>query len=153
MTTTIIPVIVPASTTKTAYFIGTTAAGRKMRIEVTAAADMEETAILDDLRRSSLQECKREDQGSLGWGLALSVFTLAMVVVWGIGMVSMMVMDVAGWLDAYGPWRWPSFLPVVGDYGLWKGLLRIWTLLWPIGFVGISIGYAISSRRDPTHVS
>lgn len=55
-------------------------------------------------------------------------------------------MAASGWiLFSEGSWVWPSFLPIIGDQGLWRGLLRVWFLILLTGCIGVPAFYILGT--------
>lgn len=118
------------SATRTDTFTAITVGGRKMRIEVEAAKDVADMIILEDLRQS------------LHPGAAATVVNEKLTFLEGLGAIliiwlvccssfsaAVLVLDVADFINISSSFLFDRDLPLIGGYGFWTGLLRIYLSL------------------------
>lgn len=130
-------IILPQSrpTTKTHEFKGVSESGREVKIEVVAAVDIKESAILADLKASmpNMVELAPRDPNDteLGFFGIAGILTLFWFVLLVIVVVAMMVIDGADFMDIHDSY-WPSWVPIAGDYRIPLGSFRLWVTAIPV---------------------
>lgn len=129
-------IIISRPSTRTHEFEGTTDGGRKLKVSVVAAVDVQPSAVLADIQETMPQVNDLEfvdDDGPIHpLEAALTVMFLWICILLA-GLLGTFFAHKAGFIDVNQPvHRWNESIPIVGGYSILYGLFRAWVAALPI---------------------